>query len=258
MGNERVKIRILGCGASGGVPMVGRGWGRCNPDNPKNRRLRTSALIRSEGQTILIDTSPDLRAQLLSAQVERIDALLYTHAHADHLHGIDDLRSINRVMQKAIPTYANEHTMFEIKERFKYIFKDDDGFLHPLLTPHVLNAEDSFHVGNVRVHSFTQEHGSIETLGFRVGDIAYTTDVNRFKGNAASFLKNLKVWIVGAMTELPVPTHASLEEIKAWTEEFKPEQVYLTHMSPQLDYDALCKILPGNIRPAHDGLEIEA
>src|SRR5437763_3541922 len=172
-----MKVRILGCGGSGGVPLVGGVWGACDPAEQRNRRRRASILVEDEATTLLVDTSPDLREQLLDAGTRRLDAVLFTHAHADHLHGIDDLRGMNRLVRAALPVYADRRTLAVIEERFDYVFRPLEGasFYKPTLTPHAIEGE--FTIGGIRVVPFVQDHGFSKTLGFRIGGMAYSTDV---------------------------------------------------------------------------------
>src|SRR3984957_518467 len=172
-----MKVTVLGCGASWGVPAIGPDWGRCDPADPRNRRRRCSLLVESRSVRLLIDTSPDLREQLLDAGVARLDAVVMTHAHADHLHGIDDLRTVNRLMQKAIPLYADAATLAEVGRRFGYVLDPPSGagFYRPTLTPHEISGP--FAIGPVPVTPFVQDHGFSTTLGFRIGGFAFSTDV---------------------------------------------------------------------------------
>ena len=176
-----MRITVLGCGHAGGTPMIGEGWGACDPENPKNRRLRPSILVENGATRLLVDTSPDLRQQLLTAGVDRLDAVLYTHAHADHLHGIDDLRSVNRSMNADIPAHADSDTWRQIDERFGYVMtplKPDVTFYYkPVLQKNVIAAGQTFKIGDIDIKTFDQDHGYSRTLGFRFGAFAYSTDV---------------------------------------------------------------------------------
>ena len=176
-----MRVTVLGCGHSGGTPLVGKGWGKCDPDNPRNRRLRPSILVEDAGTQILVDTSPDLRQQLLNSGTERLDAVLYTHAHGDHLHGIDDLRAINRAMNLPIATYADAATWEVISTRFAYVLdhetKGANPYYKPALTVHEIAPGDAFDVGGVHITAFDQDHGFMRTIGYRLGAMAYSTDV---------------------------------------------------------------------------------
>lgn len=257
-----MKVRILGCGPSGGVPLVGGIWGKCDPQNPKNRRTRTSCLITHQGKNILIDTSPDLRQQLLTAGVSKIDAVLYTHEHADHTHGIDELRPLHFGNQKqSIPIYTDPKTLYRLISNFNYLFDPKRDELRPKLYPSILKAHaidtDSFELCGLNVQPFMQDHGYSTTLGFRINDIAYSTDVVRLDEQAFQVLKGVKLWLVDCLGEKQRPTHSHLEQTLSWIEQVKPERAILIHMNQELDYEALRQKLPAGVEPAFDGLEIE-
>lgn len=249
-----MKVTILGCGSAGGVPSLSRGWGNCDPQNPRNRRLRPSILVEQGQSRLLVDTSPDCRQQLLDADVHRLDAVLYTHDHADHLHGIDDLREINRAMGTVLPLYAAPDTLEQIQQRFTYVLgtvEEGMSIYKPMLEPHAISGP--FRVGEIPVIPFEQDHGWCTTLGFRFGPIAYSTDVVNLSEEAFAALDGVKVWIVGCLCYRPHHTHAHLDKVLEWVKRVKPERAYLTHMPPILDYDILCGKLPPYVRPAHDG-----
>lgn len=256
-----MKFRILGCGSAGGVPMISRGWGNCSPNNPKNRRLRTSLLLRHGDMNVLFDTGPDLREQLLSARVRSLDAVLYTHEHADHTHGIDDLREINRAMMKSVPVYANATTLKLLKERFGYVFKPVDvnkePFYHPWLEPNLIIPGEAFYIKDLKVIPFSQDHEWTTSLGFRIGNFGYSTDVVHLYESALSVLKGVDTWVVGCLSEKDHPSHASVRQVLEWVDIIKPRRTILTHMSIGLDYDALRRKLPAGIEPGYDGLEFE-
>ncbi len=251
-----MKITVLGCGAAGGVPTVSQGWGDCDPTNPKNRRRRPSILVEAAGQTLLVDTGADLREQLLSAAVRRLDAVLYTHAHADHLHGIDDLREINRAMGGPIPAYANAETLADIAQRFGYVFTPlppkAKNIFKPWLIPTPI--EDRFAVGGLEVTAFDQDHGFSRTTGFRFGRAAYSTDVLELPEASLAQLQGLDLWIVGCLLDLPHSTHAHIAKALAWREIVKPKHMVITHMSGRLDYARLAASLPDGVEPAYDGM----
>jgi phosphoribosyl 1,2-cyclic phosphate phosphodiesterase len=253
-----VKIRILGCGGSGGVPLIGDKWGNCDPGEPKNRRRRVSILVEEGATTLLIDTSPDLREQLLDAGTSRLDAVLFTHAHADHLHGIDDLRSVNRLMRAPIPVYANTDTLEKIGQRFGYVFaplESGDSFYKPTLVPHVIDG--AFEIAGIRIVPFEQDHGFSTTLGFRIGDMAYSTDVVDLDETAFAVLKGVELWIVDCLRYEPHPTHSHLAKTLSWVARVKPRRAVLTHMDIPLDYATLRRNLPAGVEPGYDGLMIE-
>lgn len=255
-----MKITVLGCGSSGGVPLIGPEWGTCDPKNLLNRRLRPSILVEQGNEIILVDTTPDLRQQLLDNNVPKVTAVLYTHAHADHCHGIDELRSINWITQKAVPLYTDAVTMGELEQRFPYVFKGSDAapghYYKPGVAPQVI--EGAFNVGEVPVMSWSQDHGYTKSLGFRFGDFAYSTDVHSLDENAFAMLAGVKYWIVDCVREAPQhPTHSHLPQTLQWIERVRPEKAWLTHMNHTMDYDTLVKKLPSHVAPAHDGMIIE-
>ena len=252
-----MKITVLGCGPAGGVPSVSGGWGKCDPTNPRNRRRRPSLLVQQGETTLLIDSSPDLREQLLDAGVRRLDAVLFTHAHADHLHGIDDLREVNRVLQAPLPIHASAEVLQIIARRFGYVLEplESPYYYKPVLHP--VEITGSFQVRNIPVTPFVQDHGTCTSLGFRLGEVAYSTDVTKLDDEAFRVLAGVRLWIVDAFTEREHPTHASLEVALGWIERVRPERAGLTHMSALLDYDDLKRRLPAHVEPGYDGLVIE-
>ena len=253
-----MKITMLGCGPSTGVPAIGPDWGACDPTEPRNRRRRSSLLIECRGKTVLIDTSPDMREQLLDAEVGRLDAVLMTHAHADHLHGIDDLRSVNRQIQRDIPLYADPTTLDEIGQRFGYALVpiEPGGFFYkPTVAPHPI--EGPFSAAGLPVVPFFQDHGYSKTLGFRIGAFGYSTDVVELDATAFGVLAGIELWIVDCLRHEPHPTHSHLAKTLSWIERVKPKRAVLTHMDRPLDYQSLAAILPAGVEPGHDGLAIE-
>jgi phosphoribosyl 1,2-cyclic phosphate phosphodiesterase len=253
-----MKVTMLGCGASMGVPQIGGDWGACDPTDPRNRRRRSSILVECHGMTILFDASPDLREQLLDAGTRRVDALVMTHAHADHLHGIDDLRTINRLMRSPIDLYADAHTLGEIAHRFGYVFDPlpADGFFYkPALIPHTIDGP--FTAAGVTVVPFTQDHGYGTTLGFRVGPLGYSTDVTELDDAAFAALAGIECWIVDCLRYEPHPTHSHLAKTLGWIARVKPRRAALTHLDRHLDYRELSSQLPPGIEPGRDGLVIE-
>ena len=263
-------VTILGCGSSGGVPRVGQGWGKCNPDNPKNRRRRCSILLRhglpgapeSETTQILVDTSPDLREQLIDAKVTRLDAVLYTHPHADHTHGIDDLRGLVIQNGRRIPAYMDEPTSQRLAHKFDYIFQTPPGsFYPPLMIEHRLRPGRPVTIegpgGPVSAMPFRLDHGDMDALGFRFGDIAYTPDLNAIPPESAQYLENLDLWIIDALRYQRHGTHLSVDQALEMIAAFKAKRAVLTDLHVDLDYDTLAASLPANATPAHDGLRIE-
>ena len=252
-----MRVTVLGCGTSGGVPMLGpKGWGDCDPNEPKNRRRRVSILVQQGDTTILVDTSPDLREQLLDAHTYRLDGVLFTHGHADHTHGIDDLRSVNYYLEDALNIYAAPHTLAELKHRFAYTFlpRAQAGY-RPNLHGNVIDGP--FTIGDLTIQPFEQIHGNQMTLGFRFGSVAYSTDVNELPEAAFAALDGVKIWIVDCLGERPHPTHSHLSRTLQWIERVKPDRAILTHMNQYLDYRTLSAKLPEGVEPGYDGLVIE-
>lgn len=256
-----LKITILGSGASGGVPLIGNEWGVCDPSEPRNRRRRCSILIQSEKTTILVDSSPDCRAQLLDAGIDHLDAIIFTHAHADHIHGIDDLRWVNVAMEAVIPAYGSELTLEQINTRFGYVFAPLDAaksrgyYYKPCLDP--IPVHDEATIGDIDIRFFTQDHGFSNTLGIRIGDFAYSVDVVELDDNAFRVLEGIDTWVVACLGPNPHPTHAHVGKVIGWSDRLKPKQTWLTHMSHMLDYGALKDSLPDGIEPGYDGLTLE-
>ncbi len=255
-----MRVTILGCGGSNGVPTIGNRWGECDPTNPKNRRRRPSVLVEEGGTTILIDTSPDLREQFLDAGVERLDAVLYSHDHADHSHGIDDLREINRLMAADIPVYGLQETMQTLTARFYYCFEQinqGQSYFRPVLLSNIISGVEPFTINNIVVTPFLQDHGYTLTVGYRFGSFAYSTDVLRLDEAAFSVLDGITDWVVDCVRRDPHPVHSHLENTLEWIDRVKPRRAWLTHMNNTLDYAALAATLPPGVMPAHDGLVIE-
>jgi phosphoribosyl 1,2-cyclic phosphate phosphodiesterase len=253
-----MRVTILGCGGSGGVPLVGDYWGACDPADPRNRRLRVSALVEDEGVAILLDTSPDLRQQALAVGIRRLDAVLFTHTHADHVHGIDDLRPVNRLMGKPIDVFGSPETLRDIETRFEYVFKPVDpahGFYKPQLVPHEVTGP--FKIAHLAVVPFEQDHGFSKTTGYRIGDMAYSTDVVELPESAFEALKDLELWIVDCLRYEPHETHAHLDKALAWIARAKPKRAVLTHMNHSVDYADLTAKLPRSVEAAYDGMVIE-
>lgn len=254
--SDKLKVTILGCGGSGGVPYTGNFWGDCDPSNPKNRRMRPSILLQKGKTSILIDTGPDLREQLnrVNDWNGHLNAVFYTHFHADHVAGIDDLRAVRYRMEKPVDIYSDSKTLDILKSRFEYAFSHKDDHYKALMSPHLI--EKSGKIGDIEFINFDQPHGKITTLGFRFGDFAYTTDVADLTDEAYDTLKGVKTWVCGTVAHANNKMHADPETVCQWAGRIKPERMYLTHMNAFLDYDTLCKDLPDHIRPAYDGLEL--
>lgn len=251
-----MKVTVLGCGASGGVPLIGNRWGDCDPLEPKNRRSRPAILVEHAGTVLLVDTGPDLRQQLLREGVTHVDAVLYTHAHADHTHGIDDLRSVNWITRQPLPIYADAETLESLQHRFEYCFRNGGSMHLPSLLPHVIDGP--FRIGAIEVLPFVQDHGFSLSLGFRFGDFAYSTDVKRLDAAAEAALQGLDLWMVdSASYAQDHPVHFNLPQALGWIERLAPRRALLTHMNQTMDYARLCAELPAHVRPAYDGLVIE-
>ena len=254
-GTGVIEVTILGCGGSLGVPMVGGDWGNCDPRNPRNHRRRPSILVRSNGVTVLVDTTPDCRNQLLDANVDRLDAILFTHSHADHIHGLDDVRPLTWNGSGPIAAFADPECSAEITSRFAYAVADaevDRGFYKPLVVMRTIAGP--FDIGDLRVQPFTQVHGPGMSLGFRFGDFAYSTDVSDLDEAAFALLEGVDTWIVDACRETPHPSHAHLDKALAWIERLRPRRAVLFHMNHTMDYDRLCEKLPAGVEPAYDGM----
>ncbi|WP_428030201.1 MBL fold metallo-hydrolase [Ancylobacter sp.] len=258
---------ILGCGSSGGVPRVGQGWGACDPNEPRNRRRRCSLLVErfergiAQPTRMLIDTSPDLREQLIDAGVDRLDGVLFTHEHADHTHGIDDLRPLTIMHRRRIDAYVDPDTSVLLHQRFGYCFETPPGSDYPpILTEHRYHAGDTIRVdgpaGPIEAKAFRQYHGNIISHGFRIGGLAYSSDLHDLPDESLPFLDGLDVWIVDALRPAPHPTHFSLSEALAWIERLKPRRAVLTNLHTDLDYTTLTRELPDGVSAAYDGMKI--
>ncbi len=260
----KLTFTILGCGSSGGVPRLGGLWGECDPTNPKNRRTRCSLLVErttDNGTTrVLIDTSPDMRQQLLNAGVGTLDAVLYTHSHADHVHGIDDLRMIVFNQKTHVPVWADGPTQERLYASFAYAFIQPQGSPYPpILDMHTIdgNVTISGAGGDITFAPFEVDHGAIEALGFRIKNVAYLPDVASISDSEWHNVENLDVWIVDALRRTPHPTHAHLERTLEWIAKAQPKRAVLTNMHIDLDYETVAAETPDHITPAFDGMTIE-
>lgn len=247
-----MQVVVLGCGTAGGTPRIGNDWGFCDPGEPRNRRRRASILVREGDTQVLIDASPDLRQQALDAGIARIDAVLFTHAHADHAHGIDDLRYVAAQAGEPVPIWADAETLAELHRRFGYALVRKPGSLYPpILTAHTI--EGPFRVGGLEIVPFRQGHGPMDTLGFRLGGVAYSTDVAELPEEAFAALAGVDTWIVDCLQREPHPTHSHLAQTLAWIARVRPRRAILTHMNTSLDYRTLADELPEGVEPAYDG-----
>ena len=268
-----IMLRVLGCGSSAGVPRLGGAdlagdWGKCDPTNLKNYRTRCSVLVerRSAGGVtrVLVDTAPDLRTQLLAARVANVDAVLITHDHADQIHGFDDLRQIAHYTKKRVEVWADAVTGETLLSRFGYCFRQPKGSGYPAICNLNIIAEPfaPFALtgagGPLPVQAFGQQHGSIRSLGFRFGPVAYSPDVNKLDENAFTVLAGTEVWIVDALRHKPHPSHAHVALALEWIARVKPRQAVLTNLHQDLDYEALKNSLPAGVEPAYDGLTVRA
>jgi phosphoribosyl 1,2-cyclic phosphate phosphodiesterase len=261
-----LRYTILGCGSSGGVPRPALGWGACDPNNPKNRRRRTSFLVERRSDVgvtrILVDTSPDLREQLLDQNVDWVDAVLFTHEHADHCHGIDDLRGLFISRRKRVPVWLDERTSAVLNVRFAYCFVQTPGSEYPAMVresrmtayePIVVEGQG----GNITALPYLQQHGDITSLGFRFGRLAYSCDLSGLPPESEAALADIDTWIVDSLRYTPHPSHLSVSEALDWIGRIKPRRAILTNLHTDLDYEELRGRLPAGVEPAYDGMSIE-
>ena len=258
---------ILGCGSSMGVPRVALGWGACDPNEPKNRRRRCSLMVErtgAQGRTrVLVDCTPDLRMQLLDAEVDWIDGVLFTHEHADHTHGIDDLRPLFVHRRRRVDVYLDEPTSRALHARFGYCFMTPPGSEYPpILTEHRIEPGRPVTVngqgGSIEVLPVLQNHGDISSLGFRFGKAAYSADIKSLPDQSLGFMTGLHVWIVDALRKTPHPSHFNLDEAIEWIARMRPKRAILTNLHTDMDYDTLRATLPHNVEPAFDGMRFVA
>ena len=264
-----LRFTILGCGSSMGVPRAALGWGACDPNNPKNRRRRTSLLAERHGATagakgvtrVLVDTSPDLREQLLDADVPWLDGVLMTHEHADHCHGIDDLRALFVSRRRRLDLYTSDHTSKTLRERFGYCFESPPGSEYPpIAREHRITPGEPVTIdgegGPITALPILQQHGDIPSLGFRFGGFAYSCDLNGMPPESVKALAGIEIWVVDALRYNPHPSHFSLADALAWIERIKPGRAILTNLHSDLDYEVLRAELPPNVEPAYDGISV--
>lgn len=255
-----MKVTVLGCGSSLGTPAAGGFWGTCDPNNPKNARSRASIMVQTEKTNLLIDASYDLRYQLNRVELKDIDGLLISHAHSDHVNGIDDVRVLAYHNNKMIDVYSNRETLDEIDRRWPYLFKSSsNGIYVQSFEPHEIDNFSKFRIGDIDIETFEQDHTTCTSLGFRFGKFAYSVDVADLAEKSLEKLKGIETWIVDASSynKETVMTHANLKRVKEWVDILKPKMTYITVLTTHMDYDTLCAELPPHIRPAYDGLEID-
>lgn len=255
-----MKFTVLGCGSSLGTPAAGGFWGTCDPKEPKNERSRASLLVQSEKTNILIDTSYDLRYQLNRIGLKQLDAVLISHAHSDHVNGIDDIRVLTYQNKQMMPVYSNKETLDEIDRRWPYLFNpSSNGIYVQSFSRHEIGNYDSFKIGDIGIETFEQDHTTCLSLGFRFGDFAYSVDVADMTEKSLKALRGIETWIVDASSynKDTVMTHANLKRVMEWVQFLKPKMTYITVLTTHMDYKTLCEELPPHIRPAYDGLEID-
>ena len=253
-----IEVTILGCGSSGGVPLIGNIWGPCDANDSRNTRRRVSILVKKNKKTFLVDTSPDLRMQMLDAKVKDVDAVLYTHSHADHVHGIDDLRAFcwQRKDNKPLPIYSDQYTIDQITNRFDYAFENKYGPAVPSLAANTISIGNNT-IQGVNVEAIKQIHGKGFSLGYRFDNVAYSTDVNNLPNKSMEQLKDLDLWIVDCVRYEPHYSHSHFDQTISWIKKLKPKRAILTHMGHWLDYTELKNKCPDNVEPGIDGMVIK-
>lgn len=261
-----VKVTLLGVGGSSGSPQIGGAdgagdWGELDPGEPRNRRSRPSIVVEApDGRRILVDTGPDLRSQLTERRIGRIDAVVYTHAHADHIAGLDEIRILNRILGAPMPVYATAPVFEELAQRFDYAFKpwSGPGFFRPVLAINTVTAGQTPEIIGLAVRVIGQDHGFTTSLGLRIGGFAYCTDVKRLDEVALAALEGVETLVVDCFTRGPAhPTHANLTQVLAWVARLQPRRTVLTHMGPNMDYRWLVENLPAGVEPGFDGMVLD-
>jgi phosphoribosyl 1,2-cyclic phosphate phosphodiesterase len=258
-----MKVTLLGTGGSAGVPMIGGpdgggDWGLCDPVEPRNRRTRSSIVIEIENQRLLVDTAPDMRNQLLDCRIPGVDAILFTHAHADHITGLDDVRVLNRIANRPLAAYATPQTLTELTRRFGYAFRpwEPPHFYRPVLEAIPINPGDTVETIGAAVKVFSQNHGRVDTLGLRVGAFGYSTDVVKLDDDAFAALAGVDTWVVGCFLRETHWTHANLATVEAWVDRLKPRRTILTHMGTEMDWAWMQSRLPPGIEAGYDGMVV--
>lgn len=256
-----MRVTMLGCGASTGVPVIGCDCPVCISGNPKNKRTRVSIYIEINGVNLLIDSSPDLRQQALRHNIRKVDAVIYTHDHADHTNGLDDLRSFNMLTGEAVQIYSNAGTLDLIKQRFPYAFLPmaEKIWYRPYLIANLLPDKPihQFNISGIPITLFEQLHGKVKTLGYRIGNFTYSTDTDGLEESAFEALAGTEIWIVDCLRYTKSYTHSHLERTLGWIERVKPRLAILTHMAHEFDYDTLAAELPPGVVSGYDGMVIE-
>ena len=259
-----LRITVLGCGGSGGTPLLGGptghgDWGALNPAEFRNRRTRSSIIVQTpESKRLLVDAGPDLRTQLLTNGVGRIDDLLLTHAHADHVMGLDEVRPLNRALGAAIPTHGTAVTLADVQQRFGYAFRPPTpGFFRPCLIPNTVRPGETVRMAGMNVELFSQDHRVMETLGLRVGRFAYSTDVVRLPEESLVRLTGLDTWVVGCFQRRPHPVHAHVDQVLEWVDRLRPRRTVLTHMGTDLEWSWMAANLPVGVEAAYDGMVLD-
>ena len=260
-----MRVTVLGCGGSAGVPQIGGeeghgDWGACDPADPRNRRTRSSIVVQGDdGQRLLVDTGPDLRTQLLAAGIPRIDAVLFTHEHADHITGLDDVRILNRIAGKPLPAYGTAHTLAELAQRFDYAFRPwkPPGFYRPVMEPRPFEFGDRIEAAGLTIDLFEQDHRVLKTSGLRVGPFGYSTDAVALDDAAFATLQGIDTWVVGCFQRTPHSTHAHVGRVIEWASRVAARRTILTHMGIDLDWTWLQRHLPAGMEPAVDGMVLE-
>ncbi len=244
------KLTILGCGASAGVPVIGCKCSVCLSSSPYNKRSRSAILIQSDRSNVLIDCGCDIREQLLKHKIDRLDGLIITHDHADHTSGLDDLRIFKLLHGQTINLYTDAGTLNALTTKYDYLFNTD------ILKPHAVDFYSKLNIGDIELQLFEQDHGTMKSLGIRVGDVVYSNDIINYPEESKQYLRNTKTIIMDCVDYKSFPTHSGLDLVMNWYNEFKPESMYLTNMSHMIDYFEIKARLPTNIIPAHDGLSL--
>ena len=257
-----MKITILGCGTSVGIPALGRaGWGSCDPNNPKNRRQRCAILVQTDNTTILVDAGPDIRNQLLPLNIRKLDAVLITHTHSDHVAGMDDLRVFYWPDEKKINLFGSSEHGQSITDRFPYLFNkapSSPSYFQPPLEWNTIQTDETFTIGDIEIRTLYQKHGNGFSLGFVFnGRIAYSTDVSELDDTYLNSIVNIPIWIVETLREAPHSAHAHFDLTFSWINKVKPNRSYLTHLGLESDYEVLMSICPANVEPSFDGLVLQ-